>query len=85
MEDKVELKEGGPGNAVQPPVVCHICPFSSSCIVYLIQRSQGEEEMIAATIAAAYRFLPCMSAAVGLVLLVFPTPLNSFCWFPGGL
>lgn len=83
MGDKVELKEGGPGNAVQPPVVCHICPFS--CIVCLIQGSQGEDEMIAAMMVAAYRFLPCTSAAVGLVLLVFPTPLNAFCWFPGGL
>lgn len=41
--------------------------------------------MIAAMMVAAYRFLPCTSAAVGLVLLVFPTPLNAFCWFPGGL
>lgn len=40
MADKVERKEGGPGNTVQPPVVCHIWPFSSH-IIYFSQKSQG--------------------------------------------
>lgn len=30
--------------------------------------------MTSAMMVAAHRFLPCMSAAVGLVLLVFPLP-----------